>query len=329
MPPVPSEGEVLKELLAHSDKHFGRVDTYLEKLQKFLSTSPKWTPQHEKLFDEMIKSARTSRIQAIGAGGIAALLIVFIFVYAWFIVPLQQRRLVEDLRNANLEIEFQESASDLLIKYASDSDVDEAVGVPSRRNRLLKQANLFDVVIGRYAGGLGTGAVLRFHKPSNNGPAQTASTWRWNVKPQNDDSIVGTLTMANKAGSIDLDEVYFDDPIPHRDLSEFMLRIVSVSPATWIGEASNRSAQYQVTFGVQPEGKSKLVWSSSFFVRYSGKGHIKHGPFLVSSPEWSSAYVANVGIGYWGSDERRGERVAYYVKSDAYRISLNDSRSPS
>ncbi len=258
----------------------------------------------------MLRSVRTSRRQGIGAAIIAVFLVIALVVYAWFIVPERQQQLAERLRNANLAIEFEEAGSDLFVKYVIDPPEPD-------RDGLLKAANLYDVAIGRYPGGLGTAAVLGFKR----GAAENvAAAWHWNVTPQFQDSTIGTLTVSNIGGSIDLDQVFFDEPIQHTNLPEFYLKINTVNPNTWVGQSSDRSGQYQVTFGVKLDGASDLVWSAPAYVRYSGQGHVEEGPFLVSAPGWPSAYVVNVAIGYWGAEERR---VAYYVKSDAYRISFN------
>ena len=306
----PIEKELLGQVLSHSDKHFGRVDAYLADMRKFLSNTPEWQPQHDVVFKEMLRSVRTSRWQGIGAAIIAGSLVIALVVYAWVIVPWRQQQLAERLRAANLAIEFEERGSDLFVKYVTDPPDPE-------RDRLLKAAKLYNVAIGRYPGGLGTKAVLGFKR----GAAEnTAAAWHWDVTPQSQDSIIGTLTVDNIGGSVDLDQVFFGEAIQHTNLPEFYLKINTVNPETWVDQSSDRSGQYQVTFGVNLDGASDLVWSAPVYVRYSGRGHIEEGPFFVSAPGWPSAYVANVAIGYWGGEERR---VAHYVKSDAYRISFN------
>ena len=319
---LPDKGDILEKLLSHSDKHFGRVDTYFQDIQKLLLTTPEWKSQHEVIFKEMMKSVRTSRRQGIAATVCAVFFILLLIAYVWFVVPYQQRQLVDDLRTANLEIEFQESGSDLLVKYVTDEEDSE--NKSSKRNTFLKEANLYNVVIGRYPGGLGPQAVLRFRKPFHTEGSGNASDWRWNVTPQSDNFVIGTLDVANIAGFIDLDQVYFHEPVAHTNLPELMLKIVSVTPDRWIERVSERSAQYQVTFGVRPDGYTDLIWADSVHIRYSGSGHIKQGPFWFSVPEWSNAYIANIGIGYWGIGERR---IAYFAKSDAYRVSFNATQT--
>ena len=258
---------------------------------------------------EMLRSVRTSRWQGIGATLLVIVGVVAFVVYAWVIVPGRQQQLAESLRNANLAIEFEERGSDLFIKYITNPPEPD-------RDSLLEAANLYEVAIGRYSGGLGTAAVLGFER----GAAENAAAWHWNVTPQFQQSVIGTLTVDNVTGNVDLDQVLFDEAIQHTNLPEFHLKINTVNPKAWVDQSSDRSGQYEVTFGVDPDGVSDLVWSAPVYVRYSGQGHVEQGPFLVSAPGWPSFYVVNVAIGYWGGEERR---VAYHVKSDAYRISFN------
>ncbi len=325
-----AEKELLDQLLAYSDRHFGRVDTYLADMRRFLSDTSEWRPQHDAVFDEMIRSVRVGRRLGVAAAIVAILLVLALLFYAWIVVPGQKRQLAEDLRRANLEIEFEQRDSDLLVKYVSSSEDPD-------RNRLLRDAGLYDVPIGRYSGGLGSAAVLRFVKPQSEemtagtgttenevSVAENRAAWRWDVAPQSRDSIIGTLTVANTSGSIPQRQVFFDEPVPYQNLSELNLMIDSVIPdSQWISfeNSDDRSALYQVTFGVRPDADSDLVWSASVAVPYSGEGHMEEGPFLVSAPGWPNAYVVNVAIGYWG--EAGNRKAANFVRSEAYRISFN------
>ena len=114
-----------------------------------------------------------SRWQGICGAIIACLLIIIFLVYAWFIVPWRQQQLAEGLRNANLAIALEERGSDLFVKYVTDPPEPD-------RDRLLKAANLYDVAIGRYPGGLGTAAVLGFKRGA---AKNAAAAWHWNVTP--------------------------------------------------------------------------------------------------------------------------------------------------
>lgn len=306
----PVEKALLGQVLSHSAKHFRRVDAYLTDLRNFLSSTPDWQSQHDKIFNEMLRSVRVSRMQGIASTLIALLLIITLAVYAWHIVPRQQQELADRLVKANLAIDFKEIGSDLSIKYITEPP-------DTIRDKLLNDANLYGTAIGRYSGGLGSKAVLGFKRDE---AEDHLTTWRWNVTPQSQESTIGTLTVGNTGGTVDRSEVFFGDNVQYLDLPELYLRIDDVIPKPWVDMDSERNCQYKVKFGVKSEEKSDPVWSPHVYVRYSPNGSNEDGPFLVSAPGWSSVYVANVAIGYWGEDAKR---VAYHVKSDAYRISFN------
>ena len=107
------------------------------------------------------------------------------------VVPQQERQLVEQLQQANLEIRFEERETELVVKYVTDEEETD-------RNKLLKSANLYDVCtwtvcrwFGHCSGLTIPTALVRQDGADRSDASTNNSEWRWNVTPQVRDVVIG------------------------------------------------------------------------------------------------------------------------------------------
>ncbi len=318
--------KVLETASREAEKKDRRIDIYIGAMKRFLQHSDEWSPEHAKVFEEMLKETHGARFFRALFLSACVLIVVATASFIGYKVITSDK-----MKADNALLELARSAT-LPLKLINLEEADDFVSVkitPEFQDLPEDQEKKLRTIIDKFPS-LGRHYFLGRNKELCAALlGGTSPTWQIYPKPGKETEALGKLELVTKVGKIQplekmetsiaaRQQFTLNTPVQYLCGSEGMDFYIKIS------RYDKDIERWQVCFleGNPDEGK----WSQEFYHPKTNDGLIGNEPLIVYKDDWKSVYIVSLGIGKPGADEPIQERVdyAWFLRSYAMRVGFRD-----
>lgn len=299
-----------------------RIDQYLKDLRQFYEQQGDLSPTGEKIFDQMQKEIRQTRLIRNVAIGLALILIAvagFLFLKKETQTLRQDNYtfLLDKIKASSLPLRLEDNPNGTLSVVLDNNDE-----LTAEELKALQEIEKAVPAIGRISY-LGPAKRLQAFLES---AANNQVDYR--ISPLTQDMSIGKIQMSWEQGAIgmgrssgtdDALKYLVNEPIDYFDnfkSIDFVLRILGYDQNT---------QRWRFQFG-ERQG-DQIIWDTrtNYQIQKSANGRIQERPIVATFDDWQNMYIVAIGIGGWGTDSTDINEVKYAwnVNSFAQGIHLD------
>lgn len=299
-----------------------RIDQYLKDLRQFYEQQGDLSPTGEKIFDQMQKEIRQTRLIRNVAIGLALILIAvagFLFLKKETQTLRQDNYtfLLDKIKASSLPLRLEDNPNGTLSVVLDNNDE-----LTAEELKALQEIEKAVPAIGRISY-LGPAKRLQAFLES---AANNQVDYR--ISPLTQDMSIGKIQMSWEQGAIgmgrssgtdDALKYLVNEPIDYFDnfkSIDFVLRILGYDQNT---------QRWRFQFG-ERQG-DQIIWDTrtNYQIQKSANGRIQERPIVATFDDWQNMYIVAIGIGGWGTDSTDITEVKYAwnVNSFAQGIHLD------